>query len=354
MKYTYFLLLLLLFACSSKSAEEENVVAKNATINNNKEVVCFVYHRFGDDRYPSTNIGLSTFEQHLQFLKENNYQVLSFADAIDYLKDKSPKVKTAVITIDDGYTSFYDNGLPLLKKYGFPATLFINTKTVGGGSYMDWKQIKTAHNAGVEIGNHTHSHPYFLNLDESERYSTFRNEINKAQDLIEKHIGEKPETFAYPYGEMDNKMIEIIKGMGFKAAAAQNSGVIYSGTNIFRCPRFPMAEAFAEIEKFESKAEMHALQLIDETPTSFLSEQPDPELTLTFEKDSLEIEQLQCFVQGSSCKMDIKTKADTVVVHIQSKTAIDNRRRTLYTITAPDQNGQWHWFSHLWIYPEVR
>jgi len=354
MKYTYILLLILLCACSGKSAEEENVAAKSATINNNKEVVCFVYHRFGDDRYPSTNISLSTFEQHLQFLKENNYQVLSFADAIDYLKDKSPKVKTAVITIDDGYSSFYNNGLPLLKKYGFPATLFINTETVGAGSYMSWEEIKIAQKTGIEIGNHTHSHPYFLNLSKAERYQVFREEVNRAQNLIEKNTNYKTVSFAYPYGEMDNKMIEIIKDMGFKAAAAQNSGVMYSGTDLYRCPRFPMAEAFADIEKFESKAQMHALHLIDEIPFSFLSEQRSPELTLTFKKDSLETEQLQCFVQGSSCKMDIKTKADTVVVHIQSKTAINNRRRTLYTITAPDQNGQWHWFSHLWIYPKVR
>jgi hypothetical protein len=84
-----------------------------------KEVVCFIYHRFGDSRYPSTNTSQKDFESHLTYLKKNNFQMLTFSAAIDYLRSDAPVRKTAVITIDDGYKSFFRNGFPLLKKFAF-------------------------------------------------------------------------------------------------------------------------------------------------------------------------------------------------------------------------------------------
>src|SRR5690606_5838390 len=120
-------------ACySSKKQANDDLLEANE----DKEVVCFVYHRFDDDRYPTTNINTGDFKVHLQYLKDHDYAVMSLGQALDYLKNPGEKKKVAVITIDDGYKSFYENGWPLLKKYGYPATLFINTSTVGSGSYM--------------------------------------------------------------------------------------------------------------------------------------------------------------------------------------------------------------------------
>ena len=324
---------------------------------NDKEVVCFVYHRFSDSRYPSTNISLSDFEAHLNYLKNNDYQVLSFSEAIRYLKSDADKQKTAVITIDDGYKSFVENGLPLLKKYGFPATLFINTETVGGGDYMSWEDIKTAINNEIEIGNHTHSHEYFLNLSESSRHQGFEEEIKLSQKLIKKNIGITPTSFAYPYGELDPKMKEIVQNQGFVIAAAQNSGVISSTTDLMQCPRFPMSEAYADISKFTAKAKMRALPIVAISPESFLipEDQIKPSLQIKFNKEELVLDQLQCFIQGGECNMTYAVSDDSIItVNVQPKTSILGRRRTLYTLTVPDKNGNWHWFSHLFINPDKR
>ena len=157
--------LALLMACgakpgdSTKQKNQDNLVAETVT-NPQKSINCFIYHRFGDSRYPSTNIPIEDFKAQLNYLKEAGFEVMTFGDAIKYLKDEQPLKKVAVITIDDGFQSFYENGLHLLETYGFPATLFINTETVGGSSYMDWKEIKDAHKRGIEIGNHTHSHAF--------------------------------------------------------------------------------------------------------------------------------------------------------------------------------------------------
>jgi peptidoglycan/xylan/chitin deacetylase (PgdA/CDA1 family) len=341
-----------LSACNANNGRNQETILANDA----KEVVAFVYHRFGDDRYPSTNISIRDFEAHLNYLKTHDFQVLTLSDAIDYLKSDAPIQKTAVLTIDDGYKSFFDNGLPLLQQYEFPATLFINTETVGGGDYMGWEALKEAQKQSIEIGNHTHSHAYFLNMSEEQRYTNFENEILQTQKIIKSHLDFTAQVFAYPYGELDLKMKEIVEKAGFKAAAAQNSGVIYSGTDLMQCPRFPMSEFYADLEKFKGKAETKALRVIRQSASSSVLETNNnkPELELVIEKGNLRIDQLQCFIQGAKCEITQTNLNDQVTLKLSPKSTINNKRRTLYTITVPDSAGNWHWFSHLWVNPIVR
>lgn len=338
-----------------ETAEEQAATVTSFALDDKKEIVCFVYHRFGDSRYPTTNVSLNDFGSHLSWLKTNGYRVVTLSQALESRANDSVHIKTAVITVDDGYKSFFKNGLPLLKKFGFQATLFINTETVGSDDYMDWPELKNAASAGIEIGNHTHSHAYFLNEPEISRYRQLLREIEDSQQMIEQKIGYKPKVFAYPYGEFDPEMKMIVKALGFTAAAAQNSGVINSTTDLFELPRFPMSETYAE--KFEEKAQMHALPVIGKAPESHVltRNQNQPVLTLTVKNNSIQIDQLDCFVQGSECKLKISPLTDsTFQVTLQSVSSIADRRRTLYTITAPDDKGEWYWYSHLWINPGVK
>lgn len=349
----YTILLTGFLACSGKSS---NDVISEQKENMEKDVVCFVYHRFGDNRYPSTNISVNDFEQHLQYLIKEDFQLLNLSDAIKYLSSDEPARKTAVITIDDGYKSFYENGMPLLKQYNVPATLFINTSTVGGGDYMNWSQLKEAIEASVEIGNHTNTHAYFLNEDKTTRYKTFENEITESQEIIKKNLQVTPAVFAYPYGEFDLEMKKIVQQKDFAGAAAQNSGVLYEQTDLFGIPRFSMSESYAALKNFREKVETRPLRLAKQNTTTnvLTTDNLQPELTITFEQNDLQIDRLQCFVQGSNCEMKI-TKTDSLVtLSLKSKTDLTSRRRTLYTITVPDKTGVWHWHSHLWINPQVK
>lgn len=340
------LLLILVLSCSGKPASNETM---EGAIASDKEVVCFIYHRFGDSRYPSTNTPVKDFEAHLAYLKKNKFQLLTFSEAIEYLKSDKPARKTAVITIDDAYKTFYDRGLPLLKKYNVPATLFINTKTVGGGDYMSWTQLEESVKHNVEIGNHTHSHNFFLNQPAATRYKTFKDEIELSQTIINEKMNIRPVIFSFPYGEFDTKMKDIVKEAGFIAAAAQNSGVIYSGGDLFECPRFPMSESYSAQDKFIEKASMKALRISKRSPDDYIMPKGNrPTLTLTFDGDGLKLDQLQCFVQGGECELKVVDK-QKVAVTLQAAKPMTKKRRTLYTITAPDKQGVWHWYSHLWI-----
>ncbi len=321
----------------------------------NREVVGFVYHRVGDDRYPSTNISIQDFESHLKYLQQNKFKVLTTTQATEYLKQPGEREKVAMITFDDGYESFFQNGVPLLKKYGFAATVFVNTETVGGSSYMDWEQLKECLASNIEIGNHSDSHAYFLNEKGDSKYTSFENDVRRSQDIIKGQLGFEPKVFAYPYGEFDLEMTAIIKKMGFDAALAQNSGVMYAQSDFYRLPRFPMASAFSALEKFISKANMRAFKMTGESPASFVMQgaERSPQLTLKFQKNHLQLSDIQCFVQGGSCVIKQSVQGENVELLVKPAQALTGRR-TLYTLTIKDGDGQWHWFSHLWINPSVR
>lgn len=340
-------ILVALSGCFSTKEESEGITIEE---HKKKEVVIFVYHRFGNDKYPSTNISLANFEKHLQYLKSNNFHILNFGDAVDYINDqKTPyRGKVACITIDDGYKSFKTKAMPLLNNFGYTATLFINSESVGGSSYMNWNELKETYDQGIEIGNHSHSHPYFLNFPKNRRIVEFKKDLLKCQKEIHQHLGFYPNIFAYPYGEFDRDMKVILSELGFKAAAAQNSGVAYHHDN-YSIPRFPMAGPYVEIDGFIEKSNMKALRVTQEDPESFiLSGQNPPTLTVEFDTAGVDLKRFNCYT-GGECGSKLVGNSIT----IKAKGMLSGRR-TLYKITAPSTDGKgWHWYSHLWIQPEI-
>ncbi len=320
----------------------------------NFDVPVFAYHRFGDDRFPSTNISMEVFEAQLKYLKDNNYNVLTLGEAIEKRKSgKAIPEKTVVLTVDDGYLSFYSHGFDLLKKYGYPATVFVQTETVGGNDFMNWQQLKEISGAGIEIGNHSYSHDHFVNYPENERQSKFRDDLKKASDLFREHLGEVPEIYAYPYGEWTKDMEAVLQEEGFKAAAVQRSGVLSETTPLFAIPRFPMGGPFATINGFRNKIVMKALRVKNITPeTPFFGSDP-PELRVEPEEGMINLHAAQFFVDGVKTEISKISSDDQPYVILKANKKLTGRR-TLYTLTAPSADGKsWHWFSHLWIDPEV-
>jgi peptidoglycan/xylan/chitin deacetylase (PgdA/CDA1 family) len=321
-----------------------------------KEAVLFIYHRFGDARYPSTNIALDDFEDHLQYLAENEFMVMTLGEAVEYLHDpeQSLKERVAVLTIDDGFATFYTNAMPLLKRYGFNATLFINPESIGGADYMSWEQLKLAMEAGIEIGNHSYSHDHFLNYPMEELESEFKKSVLRAEEIIGKRLGITTRHFAYPYGEFNAEMALILEALGYESAVGQFSGVAHPGTEPFAIPRFSMVGSLAGLDGFAEKAHMGALRVRTSAPGNpIVSPGAKPVLRVVFQyPGQLEFSRLQCFIQGAACATSIVYDSDTAVV-ITPGSGLRNRRH-LYTITVPDTAGHWRWYSRLWVLPAVK
>ena len=317
-----------------------------------QDINAFVYHRFGDDRYPSTNIDLDKFEAHLKYLKTNDYKVVTISEAVDILDKRKPlQDKVAAITIDDGFSSFFENALPLLEKYGFGATLYVNTETVGAGDYMNWDQLRVAQEKGIELGNHSHSHAYFLN----EPVNVFKDDLETSHRIFQDSLGRIPTTFAYPYGEWNLEMAEILERAKYKCAVAQNSGVMGKLSHRFYLPRFPMSNAYADLDKFIEKLTVRSMQNFDIEliKSGYMGSETRPRLIMRFAPSSYEVRSVQGFIQGTSVRKTTEVIRDGIIkLTLWPETEL-KRRRTLFTVTARNEEGIWHWFSYLYVIPEL-
>ena len=147
-----------------------------ASDNIDRGIIALMYHRFDENKYPSTNIKMKDFIKQINLIKENNFYFINANQfETDLLKKKNKK--KILITIDDGFLSFYKNAWPVLKKNKIPFILFVSTKEVGSRGYMNWEQIKEIANENfVHIGNHSHSHGYLINQNDK----AIINDINKS------------------------------------------------------------------------------------------------------------------------------------------------------------------------------
>ncbi len=319
----------------------------------------FVYHRFNDSRYPSTNINSSEFIAHLELLRKERFVVLSLGQVVSALQSgQELPQKCAVITIDDGYHSFLSDGWPILKKYGFPATLFVSSGSVGGGDFLSWKDLRQLMDEGVEIGNHSAQHDYFLGRsdgDVSEDESAeVLDDLTRSQAAFNRHLGFTPELFAYPYGEFSLGLAAIVKAAGFKAAFGQQSGVVSSEQNLFVLPRFPVGGGYTDPANFYTKLYMKPLHVDVVTPKSPLILDDNPPTLRFYLKDKqVDVKTLKCFVPGQAgCQVVMVSECERLFEVVAAQPI--NGRRSKYTVTATDVlSKQWYWYSQLWVRPGV-
>ena len=140
-----------------------------------------MYHRFDENKYPSTNIKVNDFLEHLKIIKDENVSFVNPKNFEDELLNKKSKRKL-LLTIDDGFSSFYNKAWPILKEK-IPFILFVSTREVGLPGYMTWDEIKEINKENyVEIGNHSHSHEYLVN----ENAETIKEDLSKSIELFKK------------------------------------------------------------------------------------------------------------------------------------------------------------------------
>nr|WP_320048273.1 polysaccharide deacetylase family protein [uncultured Desulfuromonas sp.] len=317
----------------------------------------FVYHRFGDARYPSTNIALDVFEAQLAYLKQHNYQVVTLGQiAAAHRMGTSLPQHCVALTVDDAYESFLTGAMPLLRRYHYPATLFVSTDSVAGESYLDWDQLKGLQQEGIEIGNHSASHPYFVSEQVNRTHEDWQlwaqQEINQAQQQFRMHLGFSPELFAYPYGEYSPELKAVVEQMGFKAAAAQQSGVISASAELFALPRFPMGGPFATLKGFREKLSMDAMPVtVLDPPTPLITSMDPPRLRFQLDPQRIVVSSLRCYVQGQNSVVPQLIDREKGLFEVVAEQPLAGRRNK-YTLTAQSRKGgKWLWFSQLWIHP---
>ena len=318
----------------------------------------FVYHRFGDARYASTNIAVEVFAQQLELLRTKEYTVLPLGDVVDRLaQGTSLPERCAVLTVDDGYESFLTGAMPLLRRYGYPVSLFVSTDSVGAPGYLSWDQLRALRDEGVEIGNHSASHPYLLDRqkgeDEGAWLARIRADIERASAALRRELGGVSRVFAYPYGEYSPEVAKLVRELGFAGAVAQHSGVVEAAADPFALPRFPMGGVYATFIEFRDKLAMRPLKLKVLSPDSpVIKGKNPPEMVVEIVDGEADLKGLRCFVGGQKGGILEPVPGYPKRYRVAATAPLEGRRGR-YTLTAPGRNGGWHWFSQLWIQPRT-
>ena len=169
-----------------------------------------MYHQIADRTQTSSRLAVSpdAFAGQLRRLQDGGYTTLTAAGLAAALADGGPArpARPVVLTFDDGYADFHTRALPLLRQYGFTATVFVTTGWISDaghdaagprpGRMLSWSQIAELASAGVEIGAHSHGHP---ELDQLAGPS-LRRELERSKELLEDRLGRPVPDLAYPFG----------------------------------------------------------------------------------------------------------------------------------------------------------
>jgi peptidoglycan/xylan/chitin deacetylase (PgdA/CDA1 family) len=302
-----------------------------------------MYHRFGEDRHPSTNISMDKFEIHLNELSSPKYSVLPLGEIVQRInKGEDLPERTIAISIDDAYLSVYEKAWPVLKAAGIPFTVFASTDhlDMNGGDYMNWRQLKEMVDGGGVFVGHL---PTLSN-------EQVKAQIETANTKFTENLGFVPALFAYPYGEYGTDIKNIIKDAGFEAAFGQQSGVMFSGQDRFAYPRFPMSDNYGTIGRLRLAANAMPLRTKNVLPSDNILKINPPAFGFTLAEEYSNINQLSCYASNQSGgAVPIEMVGDNRVEIRLSKPYQPGRGRINCTLPGPD--GRFRWFGSLFYIP---
>lgn len=199
----------------AQPAAEEPKAAKEVSI------PVLNYHSIGVEPDNTLVLDPDKFARQMEYLSKNGHTPLSLTDFTLILeKRKAAPPKPVLLTFDDGYSDNYELAMPVLKRYGFPATLFMSPGFVREKGYLNWDQVKEMHDAGWDIQPHGMTHSNLSQLSAAKQ----KEEITESRRQIEKRLGTTADIFCYPYGQYNKTTLAVLKEEGFRYAFTIEQG----------------------------------------------------------------------------------------------------------------------------------
>jgi poly-beta-1,6-N-acetyl-D-glucosamine N-deacetylase len=309
-----------------------------------------MYHRFNENKYPSTNIRNEIFLEHLEEIKKTELEIITFTKFEKILKNKIDK-NYILLTIDDAFESFYLNAWPILKEENIPFILFVSTREIGKRGYMTWDQIKEVSlNNLATIGNHSHSHDYLIDW----KNDKIKSDIQTSMNIFKEKLGYSPDIFSYPFGEYSSDLKKIVADLGFKFSFGQHSGVIDASKDLLELPRFPINEKYGEIKRFKSILNTLPFPYESITPTDMylkINENP-PNVKIKFFKDLINIKNINCYSNEDNVwkKSNITFLSDNEINILLREKFKSERGRINCSLWK--EKGKWRWLGIQYVIAE--
>jgi len=202
-------------------------------------VPILAYHHVGipSSKWRLNTVSESSFDYQMDFLKRHGFEVISFDDLIEGIKQGRQFARnTVVIQFDDGYEDNYKYAFPILKKYGFPAMIFLISDKVNTPNFLTWDEIKEMEKYNISVGSHTRHHVYLPKAD----LAKAQDEIAGSKKIIEDHVGHSIDYFCYPSGGFNEDIKRLVQEAGYKAAVTTNRGKGKYNTDLYQLKRVHM------------------------------------------------------------------------------------------------------------------
>jgi len=215
-----------------------------------KKVPILVYHSISHStnrKFKQFTVSPKLFAEHMAYLHRNKYAAITVTQFVNALFQEGSALpeQPVVLTFDDGFADFYTEALPVLKQYGFVATLYVVTAFINGTSrwlnregeatcpMLTWDQLIEISTYGIECGAHSHCHPQ---LDILPRFAA-QDEIMQSKRLLEHYLGRSVSSFAYPYGYYTATLRQQIREAGYTSACAVKHGMSSEKSDPFALAR---------------------------------------------------------------------------------------------------------------------
>lgn len=310
------------------------------------------YHHIGEQTPRVTSATLAEFKSHIEYVQSLGFTIISLPDMLTAIEHGTLDPKSVVITFDDGY----NNILPAtdwLAEQKLSYTVFVNPQLIDqkASFSLNWPQLRDLAKQGAVIANHSLKHDYLPERTPNETTAQWQarvsNDIQQAEQRIVDEVGQNHKILAYPYGEFDKDLQQLVKDLGF-VGVGQHSGGISQFSDLTRLPRFPASGSYADLNTLKAKIKTLGFQYQSELPNP-VTEHNKPTLTLKIAMDDFSKSQLACYVSGQG-KTEVQWLDDQTFSLTATKPLPQGRSR--YNCTAPSMKlkGFYYWFSQPWIF----
>ncbi len=226
-------------------------LASTATAAEAFRVPILLYHRFGPTVADGMTIKTSVFETHMKYLHDNGYTVIPLRKLVDYYlgKGPAPKPKSVVIVEDDAHKSVYSDMLPIVRRYGYPVTIFTYPSAISNAKYaMTWDQLRELKKTGLfDVQSHTYWHPNFKKerrkLSGAALDQLVMSQLRKSKARLETELGGNVDMLAWPFGIYDDYLLGKAKEAGYVATFTIDRRHATNTDPVMKLPRYLLVNA---------------------------------------------------------------------------------------------------------------
>ena len=219
------------------------------------------YHRVDEVKGDRLVVAPETFRQQMEWLRRREIRVVDLNTLTESLQHPRKGVRQIAITFDDGYEDNHRFAWPILRSFGYTATLFVPAALIGTehplpverprvapAPLLTWEQLREMSQDGIAVGSHGLTHHRLTRLS----LAQVKAEVTESKRVLEEKLGRAADWFCYPSGAFTFEVVRLVQWAGYHGAVSVRPGANAAGTHRFMLRRTEVSGEDA-LQDFERK-----------------------------------------------------------------------------------------------------